>query len=228
MLKSIKDWKEDDRPREKLLHQGAKYLSDSELLAILINNGTEGKSAIDLAKEILLSVDNDLTKLVGADVSLLKKTKGIGDAKAITISAAFELAKRIKVKSFGELKVFRSPEEVANYFNPEFIGIKQEKFFVLLLNSSNQIIRKVDITSGLVDRSLVHPREVFRAAIVENASSMIVLHNHPSGNPNPSIADKDVTRILIEAGKIIEIKVLDHIILAGNSFYSFAREGLID
>jgi DNA repair protein RadC len=210
-----------------MMLKGAPSLSDSEILAIVINNGTRGKSAIDLAKELLHLVDNDISRLVNLDYSTIQTIKGIGPAKAVSIAAALELAKRFKIRSFGEMKVYRSPEEIAQYFIPEFLGVRTETFFALLLNSSNQLIKRINISKGSLNSSVVHPREVFRSAIVESAASMIILHNHPSGNPNPSNEDKEITRNLVEAGNLMKIKVIDHLIIAGNTFYSFAKNGLI-
>jgi DNA repair protein RadC len=227
MQKPIKEWKEDDRPREKMMQKGSGSLSDSEILAIIINNGTRGKSAIDLAKELLGLVDNDISKLVNLEYATIQTIKGIGPAKAVSIAASLELAKRFKIRSFGELKSYRSPEEIAQYFIPEFMGMRTETFFALLLNTSNQVIKRVNISQGSLNSSVVHPREVFRFAVVESAASMILLHNHPSGNPNPSNEDKEITRNLVEAGNMMKIKVIDHIIIAGNTFYSFAKNGLI-
>ncbi|OGU56345.1 MAG: hypothetical protein A2X64_02045 [Ignavibacteria bacterium GWF2_33_9] len=227
MQKPIKEWNPDDRPREKMMKRGPEALSDSELLAIIINNGTKGKSAIDLSKELMELAENDISKLVNLDAATLRTVKGIGEAKSISIAATLEFAKRTKIRSFGELKMFRSPEEIAQFFIPEFHAERTEKFFALLLNSSNQIIKRVNISNGTINASIVHPREVFRAAIIESAAAIIVLHNHPSGNPSPSNEDKAITRRLVEVGEIMKIQVLDHLIIAGNTFYSFAQDGLI-
>lgn len=223
---SIKDWRPDEQPREKMMLHGAKSLSDSELLAIFIGNGTRGESAIDLAKK-LLNKYKSITELASCSITQLKSVKGIGDAKAVTIAAAFEAAKRIKVSPFDKKRINRSPGDIAEYYMPQFIGVKNEYFYVLLMNSANQIFREVIVSQGTLDTSLVHPREVFRHAITESAASIILMHNHPSGNPSPSIQDKNITKQLQEAGIIIGIKVLDHLIIAGEEYFSFVENGLI-
>lgn len=224
--RSIKEWRPDDRPREKLLLHGPKTLSDSELLAIFIGNGTRGLSAIDLAKK-LLEKHGGITELAGCSISELKSLKGIGDAKAVTIAAAFELGKRLKISPFHKKNIIRNPLDIVAYYAPRFLGVKKELFYVLLLNTAGQIFRETIVSEGLLDSSLVHPREVFRQAIVETAQSIILMHNHPSGNPEPSVQDKQITKQLMKAGEIIGIKVLDHIIIAGNSYCSFMQEGLM-
>jgi len=205
--KSIRYWKEDERPRERLILHGAASLSDSELLAILISSGTKGFSAVDAARE------------------LLDKYSSI--TKAVKLAAAFEMSKRIKAEPFSSKKIFRTPEDVANYYIPRFQGERVETFLTLLLNSTNQVFREVEVTKGSLNSSIVHPREVFRVAITESAAAIILIHNHPSGNSEPSKEDLLITKQLAEAGKIIDIKVLDHIIIAGDSFTSFAQKGLI-
>jgi DNA repair protein RadC len=208
-----------------MLH-GAKALSDSELLAIFIGGGTRGLSAIDLAK-ILLDKFENITELAKCDISMLKQVKGIGDAKAVTIAAAFELSKRIKVSPFHKRKIIRSPEEIADYYIPKFLDVQKELFYILLLNSANQIFREHVVSEGLLNSSLVHPREVFKKAISESANSIILMHNHPSGNPNPSQSDLQITKQLKEAGKIIGINVLDHLIIAGDKYYSFMQNDMM-
>ncbi|MCX7909535.1 MAG: DNA repair protein RadC [Ignavibacteria bacterium] len=226
MYKPIKEWREDERPRERLLKNGPSALSDSELLAILISTGTKNLSALDLAKFLLDRFQN-LRELASRDVSELKSIKGIGLAKAITLSAAFEISRRIQSASLDDSPIFRSPEDVANYFIPILRGIKQERFYVVLLNSTNKITRIKMVTEGTLNASLVHPREVFRFAIIETAASIILIHNHPSGNPTPSDEDINMTRKLVEASKFIDIPILDHIIIAGDKFTSLARLGYI-
>lgn len=225
-FKSIKELREDERPRERLVSNGAGSLSDSELIAILLGTGTNKKSAIDIGREILENY-GDLNNLISCDLSQFKRIKGIGTAKAVTLAATFEVARRIKAKPYNQKYVITSPNDLANYFIPKFRGLMKEEFYVIILNSSNQIIRETLISSGLLNASLVHPREVFRLAITENAASIILIHNHPTGNINPSKEDISITNQLVESGKLIDIKVLDHLIIAGEDYYSFAKNGLI-
>lgn len=224
--KSIREWRPDEQPREKMMLLGSKSLSDSELLAIFIGGGTRGESAIDLAKK-LLDKYNSLTELAGCDLSQFKQIKGIGDAKAVTIAAAFEIAKRIKIIPLSKNKPIRSAQDIADYFIPKFLGIKKEMFYVLLLNTAGKIFREHLVSEGLLNASLVHPREVFKIAITESAASVILLHNHPSGNLTPSGNDKNITKQLKDAGEIIGIKVLDHIIIGGDSYFSFTDNGIM-
>ena len=225
-FKSIKEWRPDDRPREKLMLHGASTLSDAELLAILIRTGAKSFSAIDAAK-ILLDDHENLTKLASCDQSEFRSVHGIGDAKAITLAAAFEIGKRIEIQPSQKRKKIVQPEDIANIYIPKLRGKRTEVFKVLLLNSANEVFRDVNATQGILNASIVHPREVFRIAITESAASIILLHNHPSGNPEPSEEDKQITTQLVNASKIIEIKILDHIIIAGDKFTSFTKEGLI-
>lgn len=224
--KAIREWREDDRPREKLMKHGAETLSDAELLAILISSGSKGFSAIDAAR-LLLDTHVNLANISSCDYSQFKRVKGIGTAKAVTLVAAFELSKRIKQPDFKESNIIKTPEFLAEAYIPKFRGIKKEIFMILLLNSSNQVFREVKVSEGSLNASIVHPREVFRIAITESAASVILMHNHPSGNHNPSKEDINITKQLVEAGNLLNIKVLDHLIIAGENYYSFARAGLI-
>jgi DNA repair protein RadC len=225
---SIKEWPEDERPREKLMKHGAASLSDSELLAILINTGSGKQSALDLAKKLLREY-HSMRNLAGLSVSDLKqkKFKGIGKVKAAKLAAAFEIARRLASTRTEDSAPIRTPEDVAKRYLPELRDLKQEIFMVLCLNSSNKIIQERTVTKGILNSSLTHPREVFREAILENAASVILLHNHPSGNPEPSREDIQITKQLVEAGKIIGIAVHDHIIIAGDGFTSMVERGLM-
>lgn len=218
---------EDERPREKLLEFGSETLTDAELLGILINNGTRNKSAIDLAKELLSNYGNNLFELTKCELESFKKLDGIGDAKAAILSATFELAKRIKIEDLNIKDKITSPDKIGNYFIHKLASETVEKFYAIYLSTANKIIKEKLITSGILNASLIHPREVFKTAINVSANSIILIHNHPSGNNAPSKEDINITNQLIEAGKIMDIQILDHLIIAGNSFFSFRTQGLI-
>lgn len=224
----IKDWPADERPREKMTSRGSSALSDAELLAIIIGSGSGNITAVDLAKTLIVHAGS-LHALSSMDVAdfLQKKIKGLGKARAVSLAAAFEIGRRIRSSSVADTVSIRTPDDVAEKYIPQLQGKKQEVFMVLVLNSANKITREVVVTQGLLNSSLAHPREVFRPAILENAASIILLHNHPSGNPEPSGEDIAITRQIVEAGKVIGITVHDHIIIAGNSHTSFAERGLL-
>ncbi|MBX3042576.1 MAG: DNA repair protein RadC [Candidatus Kapabacteria bacterium] len=222
----IKHWQEDDRPRERLIKFGAKSLSDSELIAILIGFGKAGKTAIDIARELVENFGS-ITELAKSDVAQLKKFEGIGVAKAVSIAAAFEISRRVVVNPFNSKKKLQNSDDIAEYYFPRLRDLRIEIFRILLLNSSNQIIKEAIITEGILNQTLVHPREVFRPAIIESAASIVLIHNHPSGNPEPSVEDKRITDRLVETGNVIGIKVLDHLIFGSNDYYSFKNAGLI-
>lgn len=223
---SIKDWSADDLPREKLTLHGASTLSDSELLAIILAKGTKGLNVIDLSKEMLKKFGG-LNNLASADLSEFKHFRGVGPTKAVTLAAVFEMGKRIEAQPFWKNRVVRSPDDIARSYIPRFIGKQTEVFKVLLLNSANVIFREITVSEGTLNASLVHPREVFRLAITERAASIIVMHNHPSGNQQPSQSDIEITNQLVEAGKIIGIQLVDHLIIAGDSYFSFVKKGLL-
>lgn len=224
--RKIKNLRQDERPREKLLLKGVSALSDAELLAILIRNGTKGFSAIDAAQE-LLNNHRTLSNLSVADFSEIKLVKGLGDTKAVTLIAAFDLARRIQAEPYSTKKKISTPNQIANIYIPKFRGKKNEIFTTILLNSANQIIRDVTISKGSLNASIVHARDVFKVAISESAASIILMHNHPSGNPKPSQEDIDITSQLVKAGEIIGIKIVDHLIIAGDGYRSFAELGLL-
>ena len=223
----IKDMPEDDRPREKLILKGAQNLSDAELLAILIRTGSKGQSVVLLAQSILKELGN-LAVLASKSITELIKIHGIGKDKAATLVAAFELGRRVDHQSkWYSNKQITSPEDIASIYAPLLRDELQEKFYIICLSSANRIIRHELLFVGTINASLVHQREIFKTAINNNAVSIILLHNHPSGNTEPSSEDINVTRKIIEAGKILDVKVFDHIIIGGNKYTSFVEKGLI-
>ena len=222
----IKDWPESERPREKLMNLGADRLSDAELLAILLRSGAGKITAVDLAKRLLIEYEG-LIPLSGRSIGELKKMKGIGSTKAVTLMAAFEICKRIA--SGGDIKKvkIRCPDDIANYYIPMMWNMKKEIFKIVLLDSSNQIIKDVMISEGSLNSSVVHPREVFKPAVSESAAGVILVHNHPSGDVQPSPEDITITKNIVEAGKLMGISVHDHIIIGGKSYTSLADKGLM-
>ncbi|HKB86423.1 MAG TPA: DNA repair protein RadC [Ignavibacteriaceae bacterium] len=217
----------DDRPREKLLLRGAQNLTDTELIAILLRTGTKGKSVIQVAQELKNKYGN-LAVLSSKTISSLTGIAGIGKDKAATMLAAFELSRRIQVQSkWFSVRKITSPQDVADIFIPLLRDEIVEKFCVVCLNSANKIIRYETISVGNLNSSVVHPREIFKAAIENNSASIILIHNHPSGNPEPSSEDISITKKVVESGKIMDIPVFDHIIIAGNGFTSFVEKRII-
>lgn len=224
---SIKNWAEDDRPREKLLKKGAPALSNSELIAILINNGNKDKSAVDLAKEILKLGHDNLVELGKLSLKDLQKVKGIGEAKAITIAAALELGRRRQAASTLEKPVVRTSREVAEYLQALLKDYTYEVFAVLFLNRANKINHFEIISRGGLTGTVADPKVILKKALEEDAVSIVLSHNHPSGNLKPSRADEDLTLKIKEAARYFDIKVLDHIIVSEEGFYSFSDEGLL-
>lgn len=216
----IKKLAESERPREKLIKYGVGSLSNVELLAILIRTGTKNNSAIDLSQKILSFHSEGIRFLADCTLEELMQIKGIGLSKACQIISAIELGKRLAMSSLTHTPYIKSPLDVANVFMEEMRYYKKEYFKIILLNTKNQIITVEDISIGSLNSSLVHPREVFVRAIRKSSSSIILLHNHPSGNPEPSAEDIKITKRLIEAGKIIGIEVLDHIIIGDGKYIS--------
>jgi DNA repair protein RadC len=222
----IPRWPKNERPRERLLQDGPQHLTEAELLGILLGKGTRKKTAIDLARELLERYES-LQKLFSRSPSELMTIKGIGIAKAAILSAAFELVRRIQSQKCAERPFFKKSSDVAKTYLPLMRDLRKEVFKVLLLNRANRFIKEVFISEGTLDASIVHPRDVFREALLEPAAGVILIHNHPSGNPSPSEEDLRITRQLVEAGRLLGIKVYDHIILAGEDYRSLADEGLI-
>lgn len=212
MTQRIKDIPSHDRPRERLAAKGADALKDSELVAILLRTGLQGRSAIQIAEE-LLNKFGTFSRLAAAPVKELQSIKGVGSDKAITLKAAFELARRMAGELRRETPTLDAPERIADLLREENRQYRVEQFQIVLLNTRRRLISVERISSGTLDTLLVHPREVFTAAITANASAIVLVHNHPSGDPTPSEADIRVTRDLIRAGQILKIEILDHIIL---------------
>jgi DNA repair protein RadC len=224
---NIMAWAEADRPREKLIQQGKHTLSDSELLAILIRTGSRNETAVELSKHILKNANNDLTELSRLSVKELSRHKGMGMVKAITIVAALELGiRRREAEAMRKTKI-SSSGDAASIFQPSLADLKYEEFWVLMLDRANQVISRFNMSKGGTSGTVVDPKMIFKSAIENNASGIILCHNHPSGNNKPSDADLRLTKNLKQSGEMLEIKVLDHIIIAGSNYYSFADEGLI-
>ncbi len=229
MSGGIKEWPEDERPREKMLKQSVGSLSNAELLALITRTGDTAtrKSAIDLGREIIVHFGDNLRELGSADLAEICTIKGMGPAKATGIKAAFTLAARFQSRKLEHLDRFTSPRQVFDYFHHEFRDSRKEYFLTLLLDGKNRIIRRVQVSQGSLNQSIVHPREVFVPAVKESAAAIILVHNHPTGDPAPSSEDIAITRRLREAGDIMGIKVLDHIIIGDGEYVSFVERGLL-
>lgn len=222
---AIKNWSEADRPREKMLQHGCHLLSEAELIAILISSGSKDESAVDLSKRILNSVHNNLAELSKLSIKDLTKFKGIGEAKAVSIVAALELGKRRKETEPSQKPTISSSKSAYEILSRFLSDIKHEEFWVLLLNRSNKVIGRHNVSKGGVNGTIADPKIIFKYALDNLASALIIAHNHPSGNLSPSPEDLTITRKLVEAGKMLEIPVLDHIIVSDSGYYSFADEG---
>jgi len=223
----IKDWPESERPREKLLKYGCDRLTDAELLAILIQGGTSKITALDIAKKLLIDYEG-LNNLGLKELKDFQRYKGIGLAKEVKLLAAFEISRRIASQKVSNPMRITNPAQIAGIFIPKMGHLKKEQFRIVLLNSSNSMIGEKIITEGILNASLIHSREVFREAILECSAGIILLHNHPSGNPEPSREDIEITKKLVETGKIMDIPVKDHIIIAGTNYCSFVEKGILE
>lgn len=224
---SIKNWATDDRPREKLFSKGAAALSNSELIAILLNNGSKNKSAVELAKEILKLGHDNLNELGKLTLKDFKQIKGIGEAKSITIAAALELGRRRQASTSLEKPVVRSSREIAEYLQALIKDYSYEVFAVIFLNRANKINHFEIISRGGITGTVADPRVILKKALDEEATSIVLCHNHPSGNLKPSLADEELTKKIKEAAAFMDIKVIDHIIVSEEGYYSFADEGML-
>lgn len=223
----ITAWAEDDRPREKLQFKGRLALSDAELLAILLGSGSRNESAVALSKRILQSAGNNLNELGKKTLEELMTFKGIGEAKAITIAAAMELGRRHRASELLKRPVIQGSRDAYLYIAPELLDLPHEEFWMLLLNRSCKVLEKVQMSIGGTDATIADNKLIFRKAIEKQAVSIIVCHNHPSGTLRPSQADIDLTRKLREAGKLLDIRLVDHLIVADGGYFSFADEGMM-
>ncbi len=224
---SIKHWAEDDKPREKLMLKGKEALSDAELVAILIASGSKNESAVDLSKRILASVDNALNALGKLTLKQLMNFKGIGQAKAITIAAALELGRRRRQEEALELKKITSSQAVFEIMQPLIGELPNEEFWVLFLNNSNKVIYKSQISKGGITGTVVDIRLIFKMAFEHNAVAIILAHNHPSGKLEASNEDIKITKKIKEASTTLDIRLLDHVIITENNYFSFADNGII-
>lgn len=220
----IKDWKETERPREKMLFNGASSLSDSELLAILIRTGNTGETAVDLSRKLLLEAHNSLRNLSLFSIEKMGKVKGIGKAKAVSIMAAFELALRLSSETLEDRPTISSSSSVVKVISPHIKDLQHEECWVLYLNRANKLIAKERISIGGVSATVMDSRVIIKKAVEKLASSIIIVHNHPSGNPYPGEQDKKQTRLLKDAAALLDISLIDHIIVAGDRYYSFSDE----
>jgi DNA repair protein RadC len=216
-----------ERPRERLRTLGAQALSSSELLAILIGTGTSGRSALAVAHDALARTDGSLRRLSAQPVAALTAVPGLGNVRAVVIHAALELGRRLAAESRDEGAPLRSPRDVWAAFAPRLEDLPVEEFHVAVLDAQHRLERDITITRGILNSSLVHPREVFREAIAERAAAIILIHNHPSGDPTPSADDRAITTQLVAAGRLLDIPVADHLIIGRGRYLSFAEAGLL-
>jgi len=220
----IEQWPAEERPRERLYHKGADALADAELLAIQLGTGVRGKSAVDVARELLVQYGS-LSRLAARSVAELAGVAGVGRAKAVRLAAAFELTRRLRSRNGAERIVLASPDQVFARYGPLMEDLDREVFRAALLDAQNGLLRDVVVSEGTLSASLVHPREVFKPAILESAASVILLHNHPSGDPTPSREDLRLTRQLVECAQLLELRVHDHVIIGHGRYVSLAQRG---
>jgi DNA repair protein RadC len=224
--KSIKNWPEGERPRERLLKNGAHNLSEAQLLAIILRTGGGGRSAIDLAIEILDSF-GDLKKIEAASIGEFAPIKGMGKAKVAQLKAAFELGRRLMDEPSVRGPAFSSGHDVYSYYHCRFKNLEKEVFYCMMLDAKNRVLKDCKISEGTLTSSLIHPREAFKDAIKESSASVIFVHNHPSGDPSPSREDISITERLVSVGEVIGIRVLDHIIIGDEKYTSMREKGYI-
>lgn len=223
---AITDWPEGERPREKLLNQGPQALSDAELLAIFLRVGVVGKSAVDLARDLLHEFGS-LNGIFNASRAALTSVNGMGDSKYVQVQAIFEMARRALSEQMKARDALTSPQQVRDYLRLKLGGLSREVFMVLFLDAQNRVIAQEELFAGTLAQTSVHPREVVKRALHHNAAAVILAHNHPSGVAEPSRADEVLTQVLKEALALVDVRVLDHFVIAGNVALSFAERGLL-
>ncbi|SKB24669.1 RadC family protein [Maribacter arcticus] len=224
---SIKNWSDDDKPREKLVHKGRSVLSDAELIAILIGSGSRAESAVELSKRILASVDNNLNELGRLSIKQLMTFKGIGEAKAVSIAAALEVGRRRRGEDAAKIDKIGSSQDVYHLLQPILGDLEHEEFWILFLNNSNKVLHKAQLSKGGITGTLVDVRLVMKQTLELGAVAIILVHNHPSGTLRPSAADKQITQKIKTASETLDVKVLDHLIITQKSYYSFADEKIL-
>lgn len=224
---SINHWAVEDRPREKMMEKGAEVLSDAELLAILIGSGNTEESAVTLMRRILLACDNNLNELAKWDIHKYSDFKGIGPAKSITIMAALELGKRRKLQAVKERTHIVTSRDIYTIFQPLMCDLEKEEFWILLLNNAGKVIDKLRISIGGIDGTYADVRTILREALLRRATQLALIHNHPSGNCTPSQLDKNLTEHIRQGAQTMNIRLIDHVIVCEDKYYSFADEGLI-
>lgn len=222
---NINQWAEEDRPREKMMAKGIDILSDAELLGILIGSGNTEESAVELMRRVLITCDNNLNELGKWSYRNFSQFKGIGPAKATTVMAALELGKRRKMQEIKERAQITCSADVYRIFHPIMCDLAEEEFWILLLNQSNKVIDKMRISTGGIDGTYADVRSILREAILQRATGITLIHNHPSGNPTPSVGDKQVTTAVYQGAQTMNIRLADHVIICDGKYYSFADEG---
>ena len=223
---AMRGWPESERPRERLYFNGPTALADAELLALQLGSGTRGKDAVEVARAVLAAYGS-LAEVAGCEATELARLPGVGRAKAARLASAFELTRRLRARTPGARTPLGSPAEVYAAFGPLMEDLKREVFRVALLDAQNGLLRDIVVSEGTLSASLVHPREVFKPAILESAASVILLHNHPSGDPTPSREDIRLTRQLVECARLLDLRVHDHVIVGRGRFISLAERGMI-
>lgn len=224
---TIRQWKEDDRPRERMIKLGAESLSDAELIAVLFGSGTKNETAVDLGRTVINAAGNNLRSLTNMSIDSLKKIKGIGPTKALVITAVSELTRRISSEEVKSSQQIKSSEYAAKIISPVLRDLSHEECWVMYLNRANRLIAKERLSKGGVSATVVDVKIVVKNALEKLASSIILVHNHPSGNPTPGDADKVQTKALHEAASMFDITLLDHLIIAGDTYFSFSDQGLM-